>query len=52
MGPGGPCPLSPLPSDLLASGENPSLKEFSFCDQKVTDAEPLVEGPAGDPRGP
>lgn len=46
MGPGGPalCPLCPA-THSSPLGRILPLKEFSFCDQKVTDAEPLVEGP-------
>ena len=46
MGPGGPalCPLCPA-THSSPLGRIFPLKEFSFCDQEVTDAEPLVEGP-------
>ena len=46
MGPGRPalCPLCPATHSSPLRRILP-LKEFSFCDQEVTDAEPLVEGP-------
>ena len=46
MGPGRPalCPLCPATHSSPLRRILP-LKEFSFCDPEVTDAEPLVEGP-------